>query len=212
MNGWSTRFGWVAGILSAVIMIPAYAVGTPDMVRAAERAPGYFAGTANFLVANGMVPLVHVLFFLIFLGALTGWLRQAGAGAETWAAFAGGMVFITLSSIGFTAEILAPAVIERFPLVEFDPQLALASLTMATWLYHYCQVGAAVMVAATSLIIWRTGALPRWFAGIGALVVVLTLLHTWLPLLAALASLLWIAVISVALLLSPAPAREPAPA
>jgi len=73
-------------------------------------------------------------------------------------------------------------------------------LSLSTWLYHYCQIGAAVMVAATSVAIWRTKVLPVWMVAVGAAVVVLTLLHTWISLVSALSSLVWIGVVSLLLL------------
>jgi hypothetical protein len=73
-------------------------------------------------------------------------------------------------------------------------------LALASWLYHYCQVGASVMISATSLLALTTGVLPRWLALAGLVVALLTLLHFLLPLLAALAGLAWIAVVSALML------------
>ena len=51
------------------------------------------------------------------------------------------------------------------------------------------------MVTATSLVALGTGVLPRWVALPGFVVALLTLLHFLLPLLGALAGLLWVAVV-----------------
>ena len=51
---------------SAGVVVPAYLVGSPD----AETPPRtyYFDSAASFLTANGALPLLHVLFGVVFLG------------------------------------------------------------------------------------------------------------------------------------------------
>jgi hypothetical protein len=109
-------------------------------------------------------------------------------------------VFTALSAAGFATEILYPATLQRFGVLEPDAQFVLVSLTLSSWLYHFCQVGASVLVLATSLVVLGTGALPRWLALVGFLVALLTLLHFLVPLLAALAGLAWVAAVSVLML------------
>jgi hypothetical protein len=141
----------------------------------------------------------------LFLAVLYGVLRQVEEGTPRGgvlpaAALAGGIVFIGLSAAGFTAEIVYPATLLRFGSLEPDAQFVLVSLTLSSWLYHFCQVGASVMVLATSLVALGTDVLPRWLALGGFVVALLTLLHFLLPLLAALVGLAWIAVVSVMML------------
>src|SRR5947208_13246957 len=88
----------------------------------------------------------------------------------------------------------------RFHTLQPDATFVLVSLTLSSWLYHFCQVGASVMVLVTSLVALGTGVLPRWLALAGFVVALLTLLHFLLPLLAALVGLLWIAAVSVLML------------
>ena len=76
----------------------------------------------------------------------------------------------------------------------------LVSLTLATWLYHFCQIGASAMILVTSLVALNTGVLPMWLALAGFVVALLTLLHVLLGLVAALVGLLWIAADSVLML------------
>lgn len=87
---------------------------------------------------------------------------------------------------GYAAEILYPADLFRFEGFAADAQFAFASLVLSTWLYHFCQVGTAVMAPATSLVALERGVLPRWLALAGFLV---ALLHFLVPLLGALAGL-----------------------
>ena len=202
-DGTLVRLGGLFGLLSVVVMVPAYAVGYPDAPGSLAEAALYFdAGPGAFVFSNGVVPLFHVFFFLWFLGVLRGVLRRAegeGGGLSS-VALAGGVVFVALSAAGFAAEIVYPATLLRFEGYEQDDQLVFASLALSSWLYHFCQAGASVLISATSLLALRTGVLPRWLALAGLVVALLTLLHFILPLLGALAGLLWIAAVSALML------------
>lgn len=211
------RLGGIFGLLSVVAMIPAYLVGYPDAPGSPEEAGSYFGeGLGTFVFSNGVLPLFHIFFFILFLGVLYGLLRGAedgdlgaegrarGAGvrgALPAAALAGGILFAALEAAGFTAEILFPAALQRFGDFESDAAFVLVSLTLASWLYHYCQIGTSAMVLVTSVVALGTGVLPRWLALVGFVVALLTLLHFVLPLVAALVGLLWIAAVSVLMLI-----------
>jgi len=183
-------------------MIPAYLVGTPDAPHTTDEAVAYYESGSSFVTANGVVPLLHILFGPIFLGVLVSMLRTAcGPNSEVYVGLAGGVIFFALSAAGFAAEVAYPAAIVRFgdvTVTEFTQPL----LTLAVWLYHYCQIGAAAMIFAVSFAIWRTGVLPKWWAA-GAVLGVLPLLHTWIPLPAALSSLAWIGMTGVVMLAIP---------
>jgi hypothetical protein len=196
-------------LLAVVAMIPAYLVGYPDAASSPTEANSYFdAGSGTFVFFNGVLPIFHVFFFILFLGVLYGVLRQSeddtqrgrGGGILPAAALAGGIVFVGLSAAGVAAEIVYPATLLRFGNLEPDAQIVLVSLTLSSWLYHFCQIGASAMVLVTSLVALGTGVLPRWLALAGFVVALLTLLHFLLPLLAALAGLAWIAAVSVLML------------
>ena len=192
------RLGGIFGLLSVVAMIPAYLVGSPDLPGSPEEAGSYFEeGLGTFVFSNGVLPLLHIFFFILFFGVLYGLLRGAeeegdqgaagGAvrGALPAAALAGGILFAALEAAGFAAEILLPAALQRFGVFELDAAFVLVSLTLASWLYHFCQIGASAMVLVTSLVALGTGVLPRWLALAGFVVALLTLLHVllglWLP-------------------------------
>jgi hypothetical protein len=207
-DGTVVRLGGVFGLLAVVAIIPAYLVGYPDAPGSPAEAESYFGVSMDaFVLANGVLPLLHVFFFLLFLGVLYGVLRSAeegtrGGGGEGLpaAALAGGIVFAALSAAGFAAEILYPATLQRFGVLEPDAQFVLVSLTLSSWLDLFCQVGASVLVLVTSLVALGTGVLPRWLALVGLLVALLTLLHFLVPLLAAFAGLAWVAAVSVLML------------
>lgn len=197
------RVGGAFGLVGALAMISAYVVGTPDSPTTPAGVADYYDDIGAFVTANGVVPLLHVLGFLIFLAVLVAVVRRADDDGEESvlhrAALAGGVAFITLSAAGFAAEVAYPAMVDRFD-AEPNESLGQLMLSLATWLYHYCQIGAAVMVAAVSVSAWRTRVLPRWMVPLGAVVVVVTLLHTWIPLIAALSSLVWVGLVSILML------------
>ncbi len=102
---------------------------------------------------------------------------------------------------GVAVEVSYPATLSRFENFQPDAQLAFFALALSSWLYHFCQVGTAVLASATSLVALRTGVLPGWLALAGFVVALLALLHFLVPLLAALVGLLWLAVVSVLMLI-----------
>jgi hypothetical protein len=201
------RLGGVSGLLAVVSMIPAYLVGYPDAPGSLLEAQTYFdAESGMFVFSNGILPLFHIFFFLLFLGVLYGMLRSAAGEARPVAeglpavALAGGIVFATLSAAGFAAEIFYPAVLQRFGELPSDTAFVLVSLTLSSWLYHYCQIGASAMVLSTSMVAVGTRVLPGWLALAGFLVAILTFLHFLFPLVAALVGLAWVAVVSAVML------------
>jgi hypothetical protein len=202
------RLGGVCGLVYVLLMVPAYVVGYPDAPTpptAAEDVIGYFGASPDtFVLANGVLAVFSTFFFLWFLGALHGVLRRV-EGEEVGlssAALAGGTLFIALSCAGYAAEVVYPAAVLRFENFAPDAQPAFTSLALSAWLYHFCQVGASVMVTATSLVALGTGVLPRWLVLVGLMVALLTLLHFLLPLPGALAGLFWVALVSALMLIS----------
>jgi hypothetical protein len=201
-----TRLGAVCGLLYVLLMVPAYVVGYPDAptsASGAEEVVGYFGDSAGaFVTANGVIAVFSTFFFLWFLGALRALIRAAegeGVGLSS-AVLVGGIIFIALSCAGYAAELVYPATVLRFENFSPGPQAAFTSLALSAWLYHFCQVGASVMIAATSLVALGTGVLPRWLALAGFVAALLTLLHFLLPLLGSVAGLLWIASVSALML------------
>lgn len=203
------RLGGICGLLFVLLMVPAYAVGYPDaptQSSSAREALVYFgASPGNFLLFNGVLAVFSTFFFLWFLGALSGVVRQAegeGGGLSSVVA-AGGTVFIVLSCAGYAAELIYPATLMRFENYVPEASSIFESLAVSAWLYHFCQVGASAMVTATSLAILASNIMPRWMALVGLVVAILTLLHFLLPLIGAISGLVWIALISALMLAGP---------
>jgi hypothetical protein len=218
-GGGLVRLGGLCGLLYVLLIVPAYVVGYPDAPTSTSGASdvlGYFgASPGGFVFFNGTVAVFSTFFFLWFLGILFGVLRRAEGvdGVLSSVVLAGGVLFITLSCAGYAVEIIYPATIERF--VNFVPeaQRAFESLALSAWLYHFCQVGDAVMIGAASLVTLGSGILPRWLALVGFLAAILALLHFLLPLVGAVSGLVWITLASALMLAglsqgTPAPRRR----
>lgn len=200
------RLGGVCGLLFVGLILPAYVVGYPDAPTSASglgQVLAYFgASPGSFVFYNGTLALFSTFFFLWFLGVLYGVLRRAEGvdGVLSSIMLVGGILFITLSCAGYAAEITHPATVLRFENFVPGAQRAFESLAFSAWLYHFCQVGDAVMVSAASLVVLGSGVLPRWLGLVGFLVAILALLHFLLPLIGAVAGLLWVALVSALML------------
>ena len=173
------RLGGVAGLVAALALAPAYIVGTPDTPTTPEEAAAYYETAELFLTFNGVVPLLHSLSFLVFLGVLVALLRAAPR-APQWAAFAaigGGIMYVALCAAGFVAEITYPATVSRFPEAADASEWPLFMLIMSVWLYHFCQIGTAVLMIGTAVVAFKTDVLPSWYAWITVAFAVVAILH-----------------------------------
>ena len=202
MGSGAIRIGGLCGIVSALTILPAYSVGSPERPRNPADADGYYDSAGSFLTFNGELPLLHILFGLIFVGVLVTVLRHAsGSSFAGYIAVIGGAVFLALTAAGLAAELAVPAAIVRFE----DLTVVASSepfLMMSLWLYHFSQLGSAALIFATSYIVWRTGVLPKWSAALGVLGV-LPLLHTWVGLPAAYSTAAWVALTGLVMLAIP---------
>ena len=209
MNSTAVRLGGLCGVGAAATAIPAYVVGSPELPDTSAKLEGYYKQAETFIAANGTIPLVHLFLGIVFIAVLVAVMRAAlGPEPAVYMALLGGAVFIALTAAGLAAEVAIPAVIARFgetvSIEVFRPYLALSA-----WLYHYSQIGSAVLMFATSYAIWRTEVLPRWTAVLGVLGFV-ALAHTWIGLPAAYGTVAWVGVMG--LLLLTFPPAEPVPA
>jgi hypothetical protein len=211
MDSAGTRIGGLSGLVAALVVIPAYLIGSPDVPRTPDEATSYYASVSSFVTLNGALPLLHILFGLVFLGVLVGVLRAASGPVGTvYTALAGGIIYLGLGGAGFAAEVASPSALLRFGAVA-GAGISQPFLALSVWMYHYSQIGGAVLILAASAAIWRTRVLPTWTAFAGVLGV-LPLLHLWLPLPAAFGTLIWIALLGLVLLITPPKTPEHAAA
>jgi hypothetical protein len=202
VSGAATRIGGLCGIAAALVIIPAYTVGSPETPKTSADAQSYYDSASSFLTANGTLPLLHLLFGLLFLGALVALLRSAsGPSMDVYVALAGGAVFLALTAAGLAAEVAVPAAIVQFDDVSIT-QYTQPFLALSFWLYQFSQIGSAALIFATALAVWRTGVLPKWTAVL-AILGVLPLLHTWIGLAAAYSTVVWLGLTGLVMLALP---------
>lgn len=202
MGSGTIRLGGLLGIASAVAVVPAYLAGSPEAPDRPADARAYFDSAAAFLTANGTLPLLHLLFGLLFIGVLCSMLRSAaGPTGAVYTAVIGGAVFLALTAAGLAAEVAVPAAIVRFDDVTVT-DYAQPYLGLAVWLYHYSHIGSAALIFATAYIVWRTGVLPRWSAALAVLGVP-ALLHTWIGLPGAYSVIVWMGLTGLLMLAIP---------
>ncbi len=79
-------------------------------------------------------------------------------------------------------EIVHPATLARFENFRPEAQIGFLSLVLSGWMYRFALVGMSVLIAATSVVVLRTGVLPRWVAlggFVAALFALLRFLIAW---------------------------------
>jgi hypothetical protein len=207
------RLGGLLGIVAGLSMIPSVVVGTPGTPTSSEAAAVYYEDAALFLSLNGWLPVLHLLTGMLFLGALASVFSDSAprSTALRTAAIGGGFVGLTLSAAGLAAEVAYPVGLIRFPELAEAEFLAPLMLSLATWLYHFCQVGNAVLMIGTAVLAYTSGALPKWFAYVTIPFIVIALLHTWLPFswLTGSGGIIWMALVGVVLLASTPKQAQP---
>lgn len=189
----------VLGIVAVAAAVPAYLVGSPEVPSSPEQAQAYYSAAETFVLLNGVIPIAHVVTFLLFLAGLATVIGAAGSrafGARA-AVLAGGTGLAVLTAAGFVAEIVYPAAVTRAPDVDFGSGLPVLTLTMAAWLYHFAQAAGAVMMIGVAVATIRTGIFPAWFGWLSLAFAVVALTHTWSGIWAAWAGLVWILLLSV---------------
>lgn len=202
MGSGTIRLGGLLGVASAGVIVPSYLVGSPETPQDAGGVDAYFDHAATFLTLNGTLPLLHLLFGLLFVGVLVSVLRSAaGPTGAVYTAALGGAIFLALTAAGLAAEVAIPAAIVRFDDLTVT-SYSQPFLGLAVWLYHYSHIGSAALIFATAYIVWRTGVLPKWSAALAVLGVP-ALLHTWIGLPGAYAVVVWMALIGLVMLAIP---------
>lgn len=103
-----------------------------------------------------------------------------------------GAVYLTLVCAASAVEVAYAATADRVT--------DLSLLTLAGWLYQFALEGFAFLVGAVSLAAWRSRTLPRWLVVVGAVVIVALLLRRVLPFVAPAMLVVWLLLISAALI------------
>jgi hypothetical protein len=184
-----------------ILVVPSFLSppDTPVATSGPQDVIDYFTDRQDsILTLNGLLLIFAAFFFLWFVGVLHNVLQGAegeGYGFSS-VSLVGGLLFVALVLAGAAIEIIYPATLARFENFQQDAQVGFLSLALSGWLYRFAFVGMSVLIAATSVVVLRTGVLPRWLGWAGLLVALVALLRFLGPLSAWL-SLLWVVAVSV---------------
>ena len=196
------RVAALSGIVAVVLIFVYIAAGAPEgdpedpstSIAAAMAANQDSARTAAYV---GLAAAFALLWFVAYLH---GQLRRA-EGGDGWlatVALGGGLLAIAmlLVEVSFT---LAESTLGSY---DADTQVAKTYLIYHWWFASVLAPGLGALVAASTLVGWRFGALPRWLNWLGTAIVALMLLAiSQTPGLAAALGALWIIPASIALCL-----------
>jgi hypothetical protein len=210
MNG-STCSRWapISGIaFVAVYIFAMFAAKTPDSSDPADTIAAYYPDSKShrvWMIVAAYVLIGAAMLFLWFLSGLRSRLRAAEGsdGTLSTLAFAAGVLFVGLISVGGLALASVPASIsfaENHVTVGADTIEILMSLGYGAILVGG-MLSAAVMIFTISVLTLRTGALPRWSAWVGFLAAIALLFAViWIP---QVALLIWTLCVSGAMLARP---------
>jgi hypothetical protein len=218
MNGstWS-RWAPISGIAFVAVYIFGMIVAkTPDSSDPADAIAAYYPDSKShrvWMIVAAYVLIGAAMLFLWFLSGLRSRLRAAegGDGTLSTLAFAAGLVFVVLLSVGVLALAAVPA---SMSFAENHVPVGADTIEIANSLgYGAILVGgmlsAAVMIFTVSVLTLRTGALPKWTAWVGFLAAIALLFAViWIP---QIALLIWMLCVSGAMLARPAVTRQAVP-
>lgn len=159
MGSGTIRIGGACGVTASLVGIPVHLAGAAEST------------------AGGTLPLLFVLFGVLFLGVLISMLRSAaGPTGAVYTALLGAAMFVTLTAAGQAAG--------------------------GTGLFDYSHIGAGTLIFAAAYVIWRTRVLPKWSAAL-AVLGVLPLLHSWVGSAGAYSMIAWIGLTGLLMLAVP---------
>ena len=164
------RYGAAAGIVFAILavatilLVPQSPPAADDSLRVIR---GYFGEHRDGLLIAGYVTGLAVAFALWFVGSLRSYLMNAEGGTGRFAsvAFGGGVVAGTTALIG-TAVTSALAFSIAQTAGTANQAVLRALFDLGNMAFSLAWFPIAVLVGATALVSYRTGALPVWHARI----------------------------------------------
>ena len=167
-----------AGLIGVVLFVAgslfAGSVPKPD-ASAAEITAFLVQQRSSLLVGTALI-LLAIPFFGRFVGLFTGVLRRRGSGRTTLtnATTLGWTLLLAVVTIG----VLSQTALTWRGASGLDPHLVQFGYDLSTLsLYAVSAMAVALAVGATSVVIYRTGVLPRWLVALGAVEVAINLVE-----------------------------------
>lgn len=158
---------WIAG----VVLIGGGHVGLPGGIpeEGADEVLAHFQGNADAVVSGGWLFMLGSLAFLWFVGILRSRLVRAEGGAETFGsiAFAGGV-----STGVFALGIPTGGVVAALGVGQLGTSEMAALNAVEATFFIGAELSAIVLLAAATVVAFRTAVLPRWWAGMSILLAV----------------------------------------
>jgi hypothetical protein len=166
------RLAAAAGILGLVLLIVGFgAAGSlPKADDTGAQLSKFFVDKRGGLLFSAFMLSLATPLLLWFFGSLRGLLAQVegGRGALATTFIVGLVLLLTLFSVG---TLVLTTLAWRGPAGLSDAELRFLYGAVVVASTSATAMASAVSVGAPSLLIWRTGMLPKWIAGIGVLVI-----------------------------------------
>lgn len=170
MGRWSAdRLAAATGIAFVVLFIVSFLVGArpPDASDPNSEWVSYFLNHHRATLISAVLLGAAIMFFVWFVGSVAAALRTAGEQRLAAVAFGGGVATAAVGTVvagvqgalAYRVAIDSPAMVKGF--VDF----AYAADTLIAF-------PIAVLIGATAIASWRTGAFPRWWAGVSGVAAV----------------------------------------
>ena len=202
-SGWE-RWGPIAGIVFVVLFVVGVSlINTPDSDEPLAKFKEFYddAGNRAQVIISAYLLILSGIFFLWFLASLRVRLLSAEhpPGRLTSIAFAGGIVFVSMLIASASVGAFIAGEISFGDVKNINPELMriLPDLQYPLLLIGG-MFGAIAMIDAASVLIVRTGTLPRWIGWFGFVAAVgLLFAGFFLPIILL---LLWVLFVSIALL------------
>jgi hypothetical protein len=199
MERWE-RLAALAGVVAVVLwVIGTFVAGeNPDEATEILRR---FQDEEGRVLAGGFIFQLGALFFLVFVGALR--LRlfaaEGATGLLTAIAFGAGLA-VGIFLLALPGGEMSAAINND----DLDPSSALALSNVGDLFFLGAELSAALLLAATGLLILRYGPMPRWLAWVSFAIALVLLIPPigWAALLFGLP--LWTLIVSVLLWMRPA--------
>ncbi|MGH2748048.1 MAG: hypothetical protein ACRDKB_09015 [Actinomycetota bacterium] len=188
----------LTGVVFVVLLVVSFIVSgeTPEADASSQEIISFYSENEAEITVSSILFGLGAVFFLFFNGTLRSVLRSAEGGTGTLSAvvYAGGVVatvgMLIFAGLGFTLGDTAG---------ELEPAAAQALNALSSDFFLPLAGGIATFLFAAGLVTIRTGALPRW---LGWVAIVLAIVEfSPIGFFVFLATLLWVLVVSILLVL-----------